>query len=360
MGLVREKIDFFLWVGIWEGFLEVPLCLKIAEDASEDKTGKNKFKKIFLEHLVEIAGDYNNVKCANESEFCISYSNDLGMSDNHTETTNNILDDLIRFDNDKLIITIPVKLFVSLPLNKNNSPDNALLIPDMLQPTNDTNNTNNINLLTVGGVEHNRPLMQIINQHKKKHKEERLFGFMDNVFDFQHYLSKHSEDGFQNMYLMGVNMPVSGINNILSMRFDKDGLSSNCDAKLLFFKIEIETKINEQKSKKQLYNIVSIYGYSAIASNLAQTFLLHRLIDRHQLFNDYLNEDDNYEIDTKGECWLLRFKNEDIFKFPNNLFHSRIILEDRKEEVFIKYGKSKDENLRLFQDQNTTYRSENQ
>ena len=176
--------------------------------------------------------------------------------------------------NHYVYIKVPIKMMISLPLNNNEKVDSELYLPSCLI----NQKEKVVDVLTVGGAEHNRALSHLINKHRLKYKDERLFGFMDNYFDFEHKMKlDDNPKGYHNSFnfFMGINQPVSGWNYLLSKREDDiDGNSMNSDVKFITFKLEDENiKIN----------VVSIYGFSAIASVLGINLFIEEI--RHQDFN---------------------------------------------------------------------------
>ena len=153
-------------------------------------------------------------------------------------------------------VKIPIKMVLSLPIDEKEKQNQKLHIPYMIDE-----NKEQIDVMTVGGAEHNRALAHLINKHRQEYKDKRIFGFMDNYFDFEHKIKKTKIDRdieYADSFLMGLNQPVSGFNAILNMRVD-DGIgdSINSDVKILGYRLKVDTKT---------YNIVTIYGFSAVAS----------------------------------------------------------------------------------------------
>jgi len=171
-------------------------------------------------------------------------------------------------------IKVPIKMMISLPLDLNEKVDSELHLPSCLV---DKKNKV-IDVLTVGGAEHNRALSHLINKHRFKYKDERLFGFMDNYFDFEYKMKIDNDTkGYHNSFnfFMGINQPVSGWNYLLAKREnDTDGNSMNSDVKFLTF------KLNDGSQK---INVVSIYGFSAIASVLGINMFIEEI--RHNDIN---------------------------------------------------------------------------
>lgn len=171
-------------------------------------------------------------------------------------------------------IKVPIKMMISLPLDSNEKVDSELYLPSCLVDGKEKV----IDILTVGGAEHNRALSHLINKHRFRYKDERLFGFMDNYFDFEHKMKlDDNRNGFNDSFnfFMGINQPVSGWNYLLTRREnDTDGNSVNSDVKFITFKLE---------DKERRINVVSIYGFSAIASVLGINLFIEEI--RHHKIN---------------------------------------------------------------------------
>ncbi len=172
-----------------------------------------------------------------------------------------------------LYIKIPIKMMLSLPLdvldNQQQKPNQELYIPKCI----DNEKSKYIDILCVGGAEHNRALAHLINKYRFEQKENRLYGFMDNYYDMMHKMQKEKKNDdieYNYSFFMGLNQPVSGWNYVLSARMDdKKGNSINSDIKLVTFKVH--------DNDDRVYNIVSIYGFSAIASVLGVNLFISEL-----------------------------------------------------------------------------------
>lgn len=145
-----------------------------------------------------------------------------------------------------------------------------VLIPHRL--IHDSKDAGDLNILTVGGIEHNRPLMRLINAHRMQKGIDRNLGFFDNIFDFLH--REHNEETQKHYFLAGVNQPVSGFNALLSQREDDlDGNSVSTSAKLIYFRVNGVDKEGELKP----FHVLSIYGFSALASAFATLFIIYKI-----------------------------------------------------------------------------------
>jgi hypothetical protein len=225
-----------------------------------------------------------------------------------------IKNEYIRTEGNYIYIKVPIKMVLSLPLDENEKPNSDIYIPACL---NDKDNIKTVDILTVGGAEHNRALAHLINKHRFEYKDNRLFGFMDNHFDMIYKvvnLDNSEKHGNSYNFFMGLNQPVSGWNYIFDVRRDdEDGNSQNSDVKLLTFKLKDVTN----SKKKQNFNIVSIYGFSAVASVLGINMFIAELslrkIYTNALFEgEFSRMFDDFKItNPRGTATTFFFKEKD-------------------------------------------------
>lgn len=201
-------------------------------------------------------------------------------------------------DNMNTYIKLPIKMMLSLPRDEKGNPKHSLYIPYMV----DDDNLKNISILTVGGAEHNRALAHLINKHRFQYKENRIFGFLDNYYDFQHKLDNIEDSKYNQSFLMGLNQPVAGYNGILAQRVDdENGFSDSWEAKVLGYSLKDKNNKN--------YNIVSIYGFSALASVYAT----------HNIVASISEKDINNEVfDCKKQ--YTKDMNRNINRRDNNIY----------------------------------------
>lgn len=165
-------------------------------------------------------------------------------------------------------IKIPIKITLSLPVNKKGEVDSSLFIPYGLNPE----NKDVVDIVTVGGAEHNRALSHLINKHRKEYKEKRIFGFMDNRYDLENKVKYLNDGEYEHSFLMGLNQPVAGYNAIFSARVDNnEGESVSWNAKLLGYRL---------KEEDRTYNILSIYGFSALASVFGMHYIVTEIDEK--------------------------------------------------------------------------------
>lgn len=150
-----------------------------------------------------------------------------------------------------------------------------VLVPYRLM--HDTKDKGDMNIITVGGAEHNRPLMRLLNAHRMQQGKNRNLGFFDNIFDYIH--REENEEKRKHYFLAGVNQPVSGFNALLSQREnDIEGNSVSTSAKLLYFKIDGLTKENTLKT----FHVLSVYGFSALASAFATLYAVYKITEQKE------------------------------------------------------------------------------
>ncbi len=167
---------------------------------------------------------------------------------------------------DDIYIKLPVKMMLSLPVDQDGNASQSITIPHMVDSGQAV-----VDILTVGGAEHNRALAHLINKHRFQYKEDRVFGFLDNYSDLIHKL-KFLDAGcldHQESFLMALNQPVAGYNAIFAQRRDvEDGVSSALETKVIGY------SLMDMTDTKRRYNIVSIYGFSALSS----VYAIHNVV----------------------------------------------------------------------------------
>lgn len=254
-------------------------------------------------------------------------------------------------DNWNTYVKIPIKMMLSLPINKEGEPDNNIYIPYMV----DNDTKKNIDIITIGGAEHNRALAHLINKHRLQYKDKRIFGFLDNYFDLENKL-KHIEDPeYKESFLMALNQEVAGYNAIfVARRNDENENSDAWEAKCIAF--------NLKENNHKQYNVVSIYGFSALASVYATHNLIANINDMNSINDNIFNPERQYfnemkrdlreeyntiEFKQKGLAILYRYKRKVSKDNINKVFHSKHALYEflYNRENYIKiftYNNAKD------------------
>jgi hypothetical protein len=233
-------------------------------------------------------------------------------------------------------------MMLSLPRDKEGIPNQNLYIPYMV----DTKNTDTMDILTVGGAEHNRALAHLINKHRQYYRDERIFGFLDNYYDLKHKLRHLKNQKYENAFLMALNQPVAGYNKIFAARRDNnEGESDAWEAKVIAFSLE-------DRDRGRDLNIVSVYGFSALASVYASHNIISLLSQQEifdgsifnpikqyysQMYRDIREEYDTLEYKKKGLATLYRYKKGKSIKILNEKFDDKhalyMFLNDREKYV---------------------------
>ena len=260
-------------------------------------------------------------------------------------------------DSDCFYIKIPIKITLSLPFNEDGKVDASRVIPYGI----DSEDHNVIDIITIGGAEHNRALAHIINKHRLQYKEKRIFGFMDNRYDLINKVNFISDNEYEHSFLMGLNQPVAGYNAIFTSRVDNEkGESISLDTKLLGYRVDDNNKT---------YNILTIYGFSALSSVFGIHYVVSEIdnkiekcsnlnkgifVDRYlpALEDDKnMHKDQNIDLVNKGlsalilypEMKLVNKQLDEQFKgkvplyiFNNDfeLYKKTFLLNDEKEALY--------------------------
>lgn len=218
-------------------------------------------QRAFLQEIITCSDDPTAAYNSNNPDFeiieaSLSYSAKPGGGDFFVE------------EGDYLLIRVPVKILMSLPIAEFvsvNAGLELLVSADITIPKAADQNDQQKILLTVGGAEHNRALAHLINLHRKQQGDNRAFGFMDNIFDFSHKIARinNHTGAEEHSFLMGLNQPVSGFNGYFRYRQDDvNNNSSARDAKLLHFELDQNETIPSK------YRVIVIYGFSALTSKI--------------------------------------------------------------------------------------------
>lgn len=323
----RNLFGIDLLSRVFAGLIELKNNFKNVDEVKMDKVvvyiaNIDDKKKLFLHEIFEYASSPTLFEVSDKKE-----NADIFLNMNYWEGNGIIGDDRFEkkqseisgknvsitnhfFYKEKNIISVPIKIFVSIPetmrISENKKKekfivqdfsdylkeenkifkvekplDRQLLVPERLM--HDTKDNGHMIVLTVGGVEHNRPLLHLINKHRQEYQNKRQLGIFDNVFDFAHRQKYHTEDGYENYFIAGVNQPVSGYNAVLTQRLDDrvDGNSVSTTAKLIYFQLEGYGKDIDEYGNREIidFHVISIYGFSALASAFATLYMVYQLKD---------------------------------------------------------------------------------
>lgn len=291
----------------------LPLIIKISEDIKGD------FREYIIE-LIELASDPDYVRLEDNhghKDDGDTYDLLIKQPENTmyaTPTSGRIVKGSAikyAFFKRNTNLLVPIKLFLSLPLilNEEKSPEKISqkhLLPELLI----TNKLNYAEVLTSGGIEHNRALMHLINAHRKERRQKRVFGFLDNHFDFFHRWSNDDQPGYDHLFIMGIAQPVSGFNQILIKRSDdSEGFSTSMEAKHIIFDVHCE------ETNKQI-TVLSSYGFSAKASVYATFRMVTRLLKaiqgrKSKLLKDTVDKIEGDYVDIEsGYSWKVTFSED--------------------------------------------------
>ncbi len=296
------------------------LRIKIAESS-------DCYKSEFIKELVECSGDplCTEIVDDNDCDILISLSDRESLI--ASKKGSSFAAKIVAKKGRKIIanyfpsadsLIVPVKLFFSLPLLMEkglpDKPSHKALVPQLMTTSGD----DTVDVLTSGGIEHNRPLMHLINAHRLQQKEKRVFGFIDNQFDFIHRWEKHRERGFEHLFIMGVAQPVSGFNRVLLKRFDNpEGLSSSKEAKQILFSVECPVS-------RKTFITLSSYGFSALSTVYATLRTIAELLNT--------NSGDKSRSLLERTAPVMPGSRMDI----KNGYSWRVIFSDRTEERMYK------------------------
>lgn len=324
---------------------------KVLHDEMEKKE-KIKFHFEFsLENETKLEYAKEIVKLCSDPTIT-SFNND--SSDN--ESINIIIKDIIKLDDEKPKLSnnnqilIPFKRFIALPINYGKSDEykkrvdgNLILpeIPDFFSLNNmkdetileeeDSKETGEretsfvdseesvIEIFSMGGTEHNLPLLHIINHHRWSTKKSRFFGIAENKFDeaiikakddeiSKKIKSNSREDILGNNieYNVGASHFVFGINAQVRQRIiqkdDKEKFNNEAEV----FRLKIEND--------RTYDILSFYGYSAPMTRISFLKYLHEICsDSDTPFKPKLVENGE-ELYGAYQLYRVGVENDDIFK----------------------------------------------
>ncbi len=227
-------------------------------------------EKNLINYLLEISGnpELNKSAVEKEEKFELKLINDQTESKRKKILKNNKIfpENHIKkmgffkfFGCYSLELRIPIKLYFSLPIiDSNLNSDSEPIIPPAIIPNKLKNIPGEKIILSIGGTEHNRALVHLVNKYRIKMKKDRLIGFNGNAFDRKRLTNEKT-------FLMGLNGPVFGghSESFYQRTVDSDGFSTGEYIELISFKIDS-------------YRVLCVYGFSALASKLMLEYLTAR------------------------------------------------------------------------------------
>ncbi len=245
-------------------------------------------------------------------------------------------EDTVNISDDRLII--PIKYFIALPIYLDEEgeeiPTRAIYVPERL--VHDVRDDGSMNVYTVGGIEHNRPLMRLVNIHRQQKENKRQLGFFDNHFDYYHKFKNLRNSNYKHYFLMGANQLVSGLNEYHYERLDNnEGNSISTVAKLIYFNLNDEKSRFFNNERDLTWNIISVYGFSALASAYATLWTIINI-------KYFLENPDKYVVSqTKERAFTnslafkaLHLQSGDELNDCMNVFTRRIKFQERDKMDF--------------------------
>jgi len=298
---------------------------KLNRDDFIESLSKDDFFMSFPTNPIDLRRDI-------ESKIDITNSENIELRDYIFENSSSEKNEKDNF----VYIKIPIKFITSVPLDRNGKPNSELYVPELLDKK-------QVSILTVGGTEHNRALAHLIQKHREEYQEERLFGFMDNYFDFEHKLKYIEDDRYDHSFLMGLNQPVSGFNGIFKAREDDElGSSKNTDVKLIGFRLK------EYEYEEYQYNILVIYGFSAIASQIGVFNIVADIYEgynENKVFINCYSSSLRMFDDAKGQTSSIIYHKNLFDFFVKNKNRKKLGLEEVFSKVFLIIDKCTKKNI---------------
>lgn len=304
------------------------LSIRIAEkERIYDKPGKRHNNNLdFVSETVLLAGSPAETKIVDSDEYdvAIKYCDADEFAKSGTES----------FFNDKeCLIHIPINMVVSVPLEKETDDEKKpyfrcnyhLLFPSEAYGAKPAEKSI-IDVLTIGGVEHNRPLLRLLNaaryqgyliEQSPVFKGElsiysRIIGFTDNRFDFDWYLDPQKRNSIRVRTLLNINNFVGISSNQIIENYRNCSELTDTEVESLsvieqrnreyalvlsskIFLKELKFDWNESEpatpeSAVYTLNIRSLIGLSARASSFAMLKEALDLIDNESAMNNPARE----------------------------------------------------------------------
>jgi len=225
----------------------------------------------------------------------------------------------------KKIISIPnssISKLIQMKIIPNEYDKNIFPLPEIIIKTDKKTSDGSkkgrkkkINVFSIGGAEHNLPLVYLINIMRYKGKDDRLFGFVENYFDI--YLKQKNNKKYQGQkkepnpeFMMSLQKQVSGMNRQIKFRPSVRNVEEQArEAEIL--KITFNTPSIE-------INGYAIYGFSAPMTRYAFLTLMYALDKTNSsLFKKYHNkaQEDYFDFIDKNNQII---KNIGCYSLGNN------------------------------------------
>ncbi|RLE46376.1 hypothetical protein DRJ25_04270 [Candidatus Woesearchaeota archaeon] len=179
-------------------------------------------------------------------------------------------------------ILIPFKRYIALPTKyiKEGETDKKVVDRNLILPEIPSlKNHKNVDIYSMGGAEHNLPLLHIINCHRYSLGKNRSFGIAENVFDDPHNYTAIKFHIGASQFVYGINLGVRHgmVKNI--------GENNSNQAEVFRLKI---------KEDDICYDLYSFYGYSAPMTRIAFLKFLYEIKNNSKTKSK--PEENNYKL----------------------------------------------------------------
>jgi len=228
----------------------------------------NNNKKEFAKECIKLSGD-PEITLFNEHNLV---QNCIEITIENVFITNDEIPKTIA----KNEILIPFKRYIGLPTKyiEENGRTKKIIDGDLVLPEIPALKNNNIiDVYSLGGAEHNLPLLHIVNCHRYLLKNNRTFGIAENRFDYS-----SSEVDKSISFKIGASHFVYGINTYVRHSIIKD-IKKDHSNQAEVFRLNI-------KYYDMSYNIFCFYGYSAPMTRIAFLKFLHETKNNNLIIED--------------------------------------------------------------------------
>lgn len=262
---------------------------------------------VFIRELIMQAGNPGKVKLckelAQDPNKNIIKVIGLDQTTSREKKKNSIRDLFIYTDENKLSLCIPIKRIISVPVSylKQMQTINYMLehnpCDENIYPLPECFKKDDVEIFSIGGGEHNLPLVHLINLLRYKYRDERHFGFIENAFDLELKRKTANDFNCYPEFLIGLETAVKGVNRLIRQREtvvidEQEAMDANL--KLMDLKsmshvaeiLSIEYDYADGGSKKKICGY-AVYGFSAAATRFALLGLLYALDEQNdKAFSD--------------------------------------------------------------------------
>lgn len=236
-----------------------------------------------------------------------------------------------------LKLLLPIKRVISLPYSSLEAIKKMGKIPLAFEkdvhPLPEIFKEDDLQIISVGGGEHNLPLVHLVNVIRHKDMEERRFGFLENAFDRNLRGDKNAFPEFMiclEKFVSGINSLARGREIIDSSPLPMITEAQSNEAEIL--KIDFNEKIGG----------FAVYGFSAPMTRYAFLALIYALDEENDnLFKDdkkhkyQRNEYINF-TKSKSSVFYLGEDEDSFIKLRNEFDNLDIMNNSEKKEIKIK------------------------